>query len=124
MVSVTHKGNFDKTFSFIEKAREMTKTTQLDRFGKAGVQALALATPKDSGETANSWRYKIERTKDKLTITWDNTNLNDGAKVAILLQYGHATTGGTFVKGVDYINPALKPIFDEIADNIWREMNR
>lgn len=94
----------------------------LERYGKKGVAALAAATPKDTGKTASSWSYEISEGKDTLSLTWKNTNINDGVNIAIILQYGHGTRNGGYVRGVDYINPALKPIFDELADAAWKEV--
>lgn len=87
-----------------------------------GVDALARSTPKDSGLTANSWDYVVTRTGDSVSIYWTNTNVNDGAQIAILLQYGHGTGTGGFVAGQDYINPAIQPIFDKIQEDVWRKV--
>ena len=95
----------------------------LDKYGKRGVDALRSATPIDSGLTADSWEYEIEKTANGYGISWNNTNVNKGVKIALLLQYGHGTGTGGFVQGVDYINPALTPIFDELANAAWNEVN-
>ena len=92
----------------------------LDRFGRQGVAALSAATPVDSGETAASWYYEITRTKSSWTITFNNSHMVGGVPLAILLQYGHGTGTGGYVQGRDYINPAIQPVFDRIADEAWK----
>ena len=88
------------------------------------MEALARATPKDTGKTADSWDYEITEQKGRLKITWTNSNLNDGVSIAVLLQYGHATRNGGWVEGIDYINPAIRPIFDKIAKEAWKEVTQ
>lgn len=94
----------------------------LEEYGKAGVQALADATPKDSGETAAAWNYIIERDKNSTSIVFTNSHINEGVNIAIILQYGHGTRGGGYVSGRDYINPSIQPVFDKLADAAWREV--
>jgi len=96
--------------------------SDFDRFGQMGVDALAAATPRDSGATANAWRYGIERSRKGMTIYWDNTNENKGAKIALLIQYGHGTGTGGYISGTDYINPSIKPVFDQIANDVWKKV--
>ena len=91
-------------------------------YGQRGVNALAAATPKDTGLTAASWYYEVERTDNDLAIYWKNSNTNNGVNIAVILQYGHGTNGGGYVRGIDYINPALRPIFEEIANDVWEEV--
>jgi hypothetical protein len=122
MISFRHKGDFSKSMRFLERAKNVVKLGDLDKYGRAGVAALASATPVDSGETANSWYYEIVRTKDSVTIEFHNSNIQNGVPIAIILQYGHGTGTGGFVQGRDYINPAIRPIFDSIADDAWREV--
>lgn len=124
MISISHKGDFKKTQSFLEKIKDGDIFNKLDHYGQMGVEALAAATPIDSGKTASSWTYKIVKSKQTVSIQWSNTNVNKGVPIAIILQYGHATGTGGYVQGRDYINPALKPIFDEIEENVWKEMTR
>jgi len=108
---------------FIDSFRDMNIKRMLRRYGKEGVEALELATPKDTGKTASSWSYEIETTDDGYNLVWNNSNMAEpGMPIAILLQYGHATKAGTYVRGVDYINPALSPVFQKIADNILDEV--
>lgn len=96
----------------------------LDKFGEQGVRALAEATPKDTGATADSWYYKIVNDGKSYAIQWLNSNVNEGVPIAIILQYGHATGTGGYVEGIDYINPAIQPIFERIARDAWREVRR
>ena len=122
MIKITVKGNFKNIEKFFDGAKNRLPKkirSVLDRYGRQGVAALQMYTPKDSGETANSWKYEIFN----LGIAWNNTNVTaNGTPVAILLLYGHGTKNGGYVQGRDYINPALQPIFDEIADNCWKEV--
>lgn len=94
----------------------------LEKYAREGVTALASATPVDSGETAASWDYEIQKGNGKVSIYWTNSNINDGVPIAVILQYGHGTNGGGYVQGRDYINPAIRPIFDKIAENAWKEV--
>lgn len=124
LISFSSKGNFEKTEKLLQKYLKMDIDTYLKEFGEQGVTALSEATPVDSGLTADSWYYEIERTSDQITIKWLNSNVvNDWCNVALMIQYGHATRNGGYVKGVDYINPALKSIFDDMAEKIWKEVN-
>lgn len=124
MVTFSHKGNFKKLNSFLERAKEITHKGDLNRYGEEGVAALTLATPIDSGLTAVSWYYEIEHSDGEARLSFHNSNINNGVPIAIILQYGHATGTGGYVEGIDYINPALKPIFDEIANNAWKEVTK
>ena len=124
MISFRHKGDFSKTMSFLERAKETVKLGDLDRFGREGVAALASATPVDSGLTAKSWYYKIENKNGSATISFYNSNIQNGVPIAIILQYGHGTGTGGWVQGRDYINPAIQPIFDKIAENAWKEVTK
>ena len=122
MVTFKHRGNFNKVKKFLNKIQGLDYLNMLDKYGQMGVQALAEATPKDSGVTAQSWTYEIERTTDRTTISWLNTNENKGVNIAVILQYGHGTGTGGYVQGRDYINPAMRPVFDEIAEKAWKEV--
>jgi hypothetical protein len=124
MISFRHKGDFSKSMRFLERAKNVVRLGELDKYGRAGVAALASATPVDSGETANSWYYEIVRTKESVTIEFHNSNIQNGVPIAIILQYGHGTGTGGWVQGRDYINPAIQPIFDNIANDAWREVTR
>lgn len=124
MIVVTQKGNFSKTKKFLERAKNLARLGVFDKYGKAGVDALSAATPIDSGETANSWKYEVKITKGGVHIAWYNTNLVNGVEIALLLQYGHGTGTGGYVQGRDYINPAMRPIFDAMADEAWREVTK
>ncbi len=124
MISFRQKGDFSKLSSFLEKAKEAVKIGDLDQYGQEGVAALASATPKDSGLTANSWYYEIERTDGSVSISFNNKNIQNGVPIAIILQYGHGTGTGGWVQGRDYINPTIRPLFDKIANNAWKEVTR
>lgn len=124
MISIRQKGDFSKFNTFLERIKEVVKLGDLDRYGKAGVDALASATPKDSGLTASSWTYEIVRSKDSVSIQFNNTHINKGVPIAIILQYGHGTKNGGWVEGIDYINPAIQPLFNQIADDAWKEVTK
>ena len=124
MISFRQKGDFSKLTRFLERAKEAVHIGDLDKFGKEGVAALASATPVDSGETANSWYYEIENRKGSVTISFHNSNVQNRVPIAVILQYGHGTRNGGWVQGRDYINPAIQPIFDKIANNAWKEVTK
>ena len=124
MISFKQKGDFSKTFRYLGKMPEAIRLKDLDRFGREGVAALASATPVESGHTANSWYYEIHRAKESVKISFHNSNIQNGVPIAIILQYGHGTGTGGWVEGRDYINPAIRPIFDKIANNAWREVTK
>ena len=124
MVSFRQKGDFSKLTKFLERAKESVGRGLLDQYGRKGVEALSSATPVDSGLTAASWDYKIVNQKGSVTISFTNSNVVDGVPIAIILQYGHATRNGGWVEGRDYINPAVRPIFDELAEKAWREVTK
>ena len=120
MISVESAGSFSNIEKFLEKMSKADMFSALEKYAQAGVAALASATPIDSQLTATSWSYAISKTKGSYSIRWLNSNKINDVPVAILLQYGHGTGTGGYVQGRDYINPALKPIFDQIADNVWK----
>lgn len=124
MISFRHQGDFSKTIRFLGNAKDATKLADLDYYAREGVAALSSATPVESGLTASSWSYEIERTIDSVTINFLNSNIQNGVPIAIILQYGHGTGTGGWVQGRDYINPAIRPIFDKIANNAWREVTK
>ena len=124
MITFRQKGDFSKLNNFLEKIKEVVKISDLDRYGQEGVEALMAATPKDSGLTASSWYYEIIRTNSSVSIQFNNSNINKGVPIAIILQYGHGTRNGGWVEGRDYINPAIQPIFDKIAEDAWKEVTR
>ena len=124
IINFYHKGNFSKTTKFFNALTNRKYLNILDTYGQKGVEALQAATPEDSGETARSWSYEIKRDKYRTSLTWTNSNIVDGVNVAIILQYGHATRNGGWVEGKDYINPALQPLFDQMAEEIWSEVKK
>ena len=124
MITFRQKGDFSKLTNYLERLKEAANIGVLDKYGKAGVAALASATPTDTGETASSWYYDIERQNGSASIIFKNSHVNKGVNVAIILQYGHGTGTGGWVEGRDYINPAIQPIFDKIAEDAWREVTK
>jgi hypothetical protein len=124
MISFKHKGDFSKFTRYLEKAREVARLGILDKYGREGVEALASATPIDSGLTASSWYYKIEHKNGSVEISFHNSNIQNGVPIAVILQYGHGTRNGGWVEGRDYINPAIRPVFDKIVDSAWREVTK
>lgn len=122
MISIKQTGDFSKTLKFLGTASKGIQIQDLDQYGREGVIALSNATPVDSGLTAASWSYVITKEKGKTTISWCNSNIIEHAPIAIILQYGHGTKNGGWVKGRDYINPAIRPIFDKMANKTWKEV--
>lgn len=122
MIVFRQTGDFKKTEKFFRKISKSDFLQALEKFGRKGVEALAAATPVNSGKTAESWDYEIRRSNGRISIYWTNSNVNDGVNIAVILQYGHGTRNGGYVQGRDYINPAIRPIFDKIADDAWREI--
>ena len=124
MLTFTHEGNLKKTTDFLKRITNKKIYANLKKYGEQGVDALRKSTPKDSGLTSSLWDYEIEITKNSVTIYWKNANIVDGVPIAVILQYGHGTATGGYVQGIDYINPALKPIFDKILQDVWNETTR
>ena len=119
MISVSAKGDFKKTEFFIKKLYNCDFLTKLEIYGQEGVAALSSATPKDSGLASSSWYYTINKTKNSASVTWCNSDVENGALVVLLLQYGHGVKKGAYIQGQDYINPAIKPVFNKMASNIF-----
>ena len=125
IIEVRQRGNFNKTENWLSKLSKAQFLKHLDNYGQIGVQALRESTPIDTGETANSWGYEIEMNGDSATIIWTNSNIEDGwFNVAVMLQYGHGTRTGGYVHGIDYINPAMRPVFEQIVRDMWMEVLR
>lgn len=124
MIKFRQKGDFSKLTHYLEKVKEIVKLGDLDKYGREGVAALASATPVDTGLTASSWRYEIQHGNDSVSIAFYNDNIQNGVPIAIILQYGHGTRNGGYIQGRDYINPAIKPIFDKITEDAWKEVTR
>lgn len=124
MITVKHRGSFKHTDNFLNRMLKRTYLNDLQKYGEEGVRALAAATPKDTGLTAASWSYEIIQEDGRVRLTWKNSNIQNGVSIAVILQYGHGTRNGGYVQGHDYINPAIAPIFDKIADNAWKEVTR
>lgn len=123
-ITVEVHDSLNKTNRFLERCLNVIKLGNLDKYGKRGVEALKAATPRDTGLAASCWYYEINRTKDGVTLEWHNNDIEHGYHVIMGIQYGHATKSGGWVEGLDFINPALRPIFEEIKDELWREVTR
>lgn len=122
MIVLKNKGDFSKTTNFLKRITKLDYKSILSKYGKMGVDALAKATPVDTGLTASSWSYEIVEDDGGATIYWKNSNVVKGVSIAVILQYGHGTGTGGYVEGIDYINPALRSIFEGIADDAWKEV--
>lgn len=121
-ISVRHKGDFRKTEKLLKKSLGINYRDILEKYAKQGVAALSSATPIDTGLAASSWGYEIIQNGSSISIVWTNDDIENGFPVVLMLQYGHATRGGGYVQGRDFINPALRPIFDKLADAAWKEV--
>ena len=124
MIGFRQKGDFSKTTKFLTKLKQNVDISTFEKYGKKGVAALASATPVDSGLTANSWYYKIEKTNGSISLLFCNSNIQNGVPIAVILQYGHGTRNGGWIQGRDYINPAIQPIFDQIVKEAWGEVTK
>ena len=124
MISFEQKGNFSNLNSFLEKAKEGVNAGILNKYGKQGVELLSKVTPVDTGLTASSWSYDIVRSNGSVTLNFNNTNIQNGCPIAIVLQYGHGTKEGGWVEGIDYINPVIQPLFNKIANEAWKEITK
>ena len=122
IISFSQKGNFKKTDKFLSRIIGKYYMHKIRYFGEKGVNALKSATPKDTGKTADAWFYEVREERGRLGIYWKNSNINDGVNIAIILQYGHGTRNGGWVEGIDYVNPAIQPIFRQMADEAWKEV--
>lgn len=124
MIVLKQKGDFSRVTNYFERLKEFANMSILDEYGKKGVEALKSVTPRRTGRTAESWTYEIEHKGQATSLVFKNTNVNKGVNIAIILQYGHGTRNGGYVEGRDYINPVIRPIFDDIANEAWREVTR
>lgn len=124
IIVIRHKGNFKNSYKILHNILRIDYKTILDRYGRQGVALLSEATPTASGETAQSWGYTIEEGAGSISIVFTNTHVNKDVNIAIILQYGHGTGTGGYVQGRDYINPAIQPVFDEMANTVWKELIR
>lgn len=124
MFSLEFDGEFPKAKSYLKRLSSKNLTGILSKYGNIGVEALAKATPVDSSKTAQSWSYEVETSKSGVKIEWINTNVNNGVNIAVIIQTGHGTRTGGYVQGRDYINPAMRPVFDQITEELWREVTK
>lgn len=123
-VTFNQRGDFSNTFKFFERMKGLANLSIFDKYGRKGVQSLAALTPKKTGKTSQSWSYEIQRNNGVISIVWNNDNFNKNVNIAILIQYGHGTKQGSYVQGIDYVNPAIKPVFDEMAVELWKEVTK
>lgn len=123
-IKYTNKGDFSKTLDYFNKMENVLNNSVLEMYGQRGIEALKAATPVDSGKTAESWGFEVEKSNTTIKLIWTNSNVNDGCNIAIIIQYGHGTGQGKYVEGIDYINPAMRPIFEEISELLWREVTK
>lgn len=124
MITIKHKGDFHNTERFFDKTQKLDIKSILQKYGEAGVLALSAATPRETGLTAASWGYEIEIGDGTASIFWTNSNTNRNVNIALILQYGHGTGTGGYVQGIDYINPATEKVFDQIAEEAWKEVTK
>lgn len=124
MITIESQGEWKLTRNWFDRMTKLDLALIMNQFGKEGVSALAAATPSRSGLTSKSWNYEVARKGNNWKITWTNSNVNKGANIAVLIQYGHGTRNGGYVVGRDYINPAIRPVFDKIAQKAWKEVTR
>lgn len=124
VVKVVHHGNFRHIEAFFKRSKDLRVAEKLSKIGEAGVAALSATTPRDTGLTASLWSYELHSDGDGYKIIWMNSNVNRGVNIALILQLGHGTRNGGYVEGIDYINPALQPVFQEFADELWEEVTR
>lgn len=123
-IKMTSRGDFSKTYKYLVNIESALEKGKFDEYGKRGVEALKANTPKDTGLTSESWKYKVVRMKTRVSIVWYNTNENNGVNIAVLIQYGHTTRSGGYVRGIDYVNPAMKPVFEDISKEMWKEISK
>lgn len=122
MIGISTAGDNGKTTRALENMKRQRVLSDLDRYGERGVQLLSSATPVDTGKTAMSWAYRIVQESNGPRIEWYNSNGDGTTSIAVLIQYGHATRAGTYIAGRDFINPAIQPLFDQIASEIWKKV--
>lgn len=124
MITIESQGDWKLTRNWFDRMTKLDLALIMNQFGREGAAALASATPSHTGATAKSWNYEVKRTGNNWKITWTNSNVNKGANIAVLIQYGHGTRNGGYVVGRDYINPAIRPVFDKIAAKAWKEVTK
>ena len=122
MIEIKTTGSFDNTTRFLKKMKNFDFDKILNEYGRLGVEELKKATPKRTGNTANSWSYSIEKERGKVSVIWSNSNVDNGVNIAVIIQYGHGTRTGGYVEGIDYINPAMRPVFEKMAQEVWMEV--
>ena len=123
-ITTKKSGSITNTMGLLKRILSRGYLAKLEQYGQMGVEALSAATPERTGATAAAWGYEIEINGNRTKLTWTNSNVNDGVNIALLIQYGHGTGTGGYVQGIDYINPAMKPMFEHFADDLWKEATR
>ena len=123
IITYRTKGDLTKTETFLKRLMKQDLKSILNKYGQLGVEALSKATPIDTGKTAASWDYEVTIAPGSATLTWTNSNTNQGVPIALLIQYGHGTPTGGYVPGQDYIKPAIRPIMDELTKELWKEVS-
>ena len=124
MIKLSSNGDWSKTTSFLRRAYKLDIGALLKKYAEQGLKALSAATPVDTGLAASSWGYRIDVKKGESTITWTNSDIEGGCSVVLLIQYGHGTRNGGYIQGRDFINPAMQPVFDDMVEEIWKEVEK
>lgn len=124
MITISSKGNFNNTEKFFKKVATSNYISVFDKYGKEGVRLLSSATPVDTGKTSESWTYEVKKSKSGISIEWSNSNVVNGVQIAVIIQYGHGTQNGAYIQGQDYINPVIKPLFDILTNDIWKDVSK
>jgi hypothetical protein len=124
LITISSKGSFSNTEKFLKRSIISNYNSIFEKYGKEGVRLLSSATPVDTGKTSESWTYEVKKSKSGISIEWSNSNVVNGVPIAIIIQYGHATQNGAYIQGQDYINPVIKPLFDKLTDNLWKDVSK
>lgn len=122
MITISSKGDFNKTNRFLSRMGRLNLSSKVAKYGQEGVRALSSATPQSTGLAASSWGYSVKTNSNGFSLTWTNSDIENGFPVAVMIQYGHGTKNGGYVQGIDYINPAIRPIFERILNELWKEV--
>lgn len=124
MITISSKGSFSNTEKFLKRSIISNYNSIFEKYGKEGVRLLSSATPVDTGKTSESWAYEVKKSKSGISIEWSNSNVVNGVQIAVIIQYGHGTQNGAYIQGQDYINPVIKPLFDILTNDIWKDVSK
>ena len=124
MITISSKGSFSNTEKFLKRSMKSNYNSIFEKYGKEGVRLLSSATPVDTGKTSESWTYDVKKSKRGISIEWSNSNVINGVQIAVIIQYGHGTQNGAYIQGQDYINPVIKPLFDILTNDIWKDVSK